>query len=277
MLIADKLSVKFGKQSILTNISLQIKPGEVCAVIGPNGAGKSTLLKSLCGEIKQTSGTVQMNGKKLDEWSLSERASTCAVLPQISTLSFPFSVLDVVLMGRSPHYRARNRHLDYQVVNQVLALTGITELKERVFTTLSGGERQRVQFARILAQIWQPTSSAQTRYLLLDEPTSALDLACQHECLGLAHRFAKEQRIGVPAILHDLNLAALYADRIAVLQSGNLIVVDTPLNVLNKELIQQVFNYPVEISKHPQFQDRPLLIPMNLGKNNIHSISSQLF
>ncbi len=262
MLETNQLTVKIGKKIILADITLEIKPGELLAVIGPNGAGKSTLLKSLCGEIKQTAGTVLMNGKKIESWSSLERAACCAVLPQRSNLSFPFSVLDVILMGRSPYYHSTNRQIDHQIVNQILALTGIAMLKQRIFTTLSGGERQRVQFARILAQIWQPVS-AQSRYLLLDEPTSALDLSCQHDCLGIARQFAKEQGVGVLAILHDLNLAALYADRIAILQSGHLVAVDIPSKVLNEPLIKRVFNYAVAVQKHPLNLDYSLVIPMN--------------
>lgn len=261
MLIAESLSVTIGKKHVLADISLQIKPGELLAIIGANGAGKSTLLKCLCGEISPTSGMVKMNRKILDHWTLSERAKTCAVLPQISSLSFPFSVLDVVLMGRSPHYQAGKDGADRRIAQHVLDLIGMSTFKERVYTTLSGGERQRVQYARILAQIWEPMT-AQPRYLLLDEPTAALDLSCQHDCLRIARRFANEQGLGVLAILHDLNLASLYADRIAVLKSGHLIAVDVPTKVLNNDLIQRVFNYPVEVTNHPQYKNRPLVIPM---------------
>ncbi len=259
MLVADNLSVNIGTKKILSSVSLQIKPGELLAVVGPNGAGKSTLLKTLCGEIEPAAGNIQMNGRQLEEWSLTERAVSCAVLPQNSSLSFPFSVLDVVLMGRSPHYQDRNVDVDYAITCQALELTGMLAIKERTYTTLSGGEQQRVQFARILAQILEPIDP-QSRYLLLDEPTSALDIACQHDCLSIARRFAKEQSIGVLAILHDLNLAALYADRVAVLQNGHLIAIDTPIKTLDENFIKQVFNYSVSVINHPKNKDIPLII-----------------
>lgn len=261
MLTADKVTVQVGKKKLLENISLQVKPGELLAVVGPNGAGKSTLLKSFCGELNPASGAVRMNGKALHAWSLSERASLCAVLPQNSSLSFPFSVLDVVLMGRSPHYKAGKQEKDFAIVRQAMKLTGIDQMQERIYTTLSGGERQRVHFARILSQIWEPMASG-TRYLMLDEPTSALDLSHQNECLGIALSFAKEQDVGVLTIIHDLNLAALYADRIAILQAGRLIAIDTPSKVLNQEMIQQIFNCPVAVSNHPQNRNCPLVISM---------------
>ncbi len=259
MLVAENLSVKLGAKKILSSVSLKINPGEVLAVIGPNGAGKSTLLKTLCGDLSPTNGKIMMNGLKLEAWSLPDRAVTCAVLPQNSSLSFPFSVLDVVLMGRSPHFHDRNADLDFTIACQALALTGILKLKDQIYTVLSGGERQRVQFARVIAQIWTHTNS-KSRYLLLDEPTTALDIACQHDCLRIARRFAKEQSVGVLAILHDLNLAALYGDRVAVLQNGHLVAIDAPIKILNKNMIEDVFNYSVSVTHHPKNKNIPLVI-----------------
>ena len=260
MLLADKVGVKVGKKILLDNISLQIKPGELLAVIGPNSAGKSTLLKSLCGEMLPTSGAIAMNGKAMSDWILSERAQLCAVLPQSSSLSFPFSVLDVVLMGRSPHAKTSNAANDLKIAHQAMQLVGIDGLIERTYTTLSGGERQRVHFARILAQIWQPVAS-QTRYLMLDEPTSALDIASQHDCLRVARDFAKKQQVAVVAVLHDLNLATLYADRIAVIHAGRLIACDKPDLIINEELIQHVFDYSVKVYAHPLNSKCPLVVP----------------
>jgi iron complex transport system ATP-binding protein len=274
MLLTDKLTVKVGKKKLLDDISLRINPGELVAVIGPNGAGKSTLLKCLCGEMIPTSGVAKMNGKAISEWAISERAQLCAVLPQNSSLSFPFSVLDVVLMGRSPHAKTRNIANDYTIAQQAMELIGIDSLKERTYTTLSGGERQRVHFARILTQIWEPVIS-QTRYLMLDEPTSALDISCQHDCLKIASDFAKQQDAGVVVVLHDLNLAALYADRIIVLLSGKLFAFDQPNLVINEDLVQHVFDYSVRIYDHPQNSGCPLVIPMYQDRDN-NKISKNL-
>jgi iron complex transport system ATP-binding protein len=169
-------------------------------------------------------------------------------------------VLEVVMMGRSPHRQSHSHADNIAIVWQALALTDTTHLAERIYTTLSGGERQRVQLARVLAQIWEPCDPLH-RYLLLDEPTSALDLAHQHAVLAIARRFADANAAGVLAILHDLSLAALYADRIAVLHQGRLVAAGPPCQVLNSELIRDIFNYPVTVGTHPLYPDRPLTIP----------------
>ncbi|MCQ8116414.1 heme ABC transporter ATP-binding protein [Methylomonas rosea] len=260
MLTATNTSVRIGAKILLNSVSLDLHPGEVLAVIGPNGAGKSTLLRTLSGELSAQSGKLLMNGRPLAAWPSQEAAKMRGVLPQASALAFRFCVMEVVMMGRSPHRQSRSHADNIAIVRQALALTDTTHLAERIYTTLSGGERQRVQLARVLAQIWEPCDPLH-RYLLLDEPTSALDLAHQHAVLAIARRFADTSAAGVLAILHDLNLAALYADRIAVLHRGRLITVGTPGQVLNSELIRQIFNYPVTVGTHPLYPDRPLTIP----------------
>ena len=260
MLTATNISVRIGAKILLDDISIELHPGEVLAVIGPNGAGKSTLLRTLSSELSPQSGRLLMNGRPLVDWDALEVAKMRGVLPQASALAFRFCVLEVVMMGRSPHRQSRNHADNITIVWQALALTDTAHLAERIYTTLSGGERQRVQLARVLAQIWEPCDPLH-RYLLLDEPTSALDLAHQHTVLAIARRFANANATGVLAILHDLNLAALYADRIAVLHQGRLVTVGTPGQVLNSELIRQIFNYPVTVGAHPLYPDRPLTIP----------------
>lgn len=259
VLAVHDMSVRAGDKILLSEISLNVLPGEVLAVVGPNGAGKSTLLKALCGELSMHCGQIVMNGRNLADWSLREQACLRSVLPQNSTLVFPFSVLDVVLLGRSPHSGTRNTSHDESIARKALALTDAGVLRERLYTTLSGGERQRVQLARVLAQIWEPATS-EARYLLLDEPTSALDLAHQHATLTTARHFAESQNIGVFVILHDLNLAAGYADRIAVLDGGRLKAQGSPCEVLEPGLIHEVFRVPVTVTRHPQKQNQVLII-----------------
>ncbi len=237
---------------------MEMRGGEVLAVIGPNGAGKSTLRKVLCGDLTATSGEVLMNKKPLEDWTLTERAKARAVLPQDSSLNFPFSVLEVVLMGRAPHVNGAESENDYEIARAALKAVDELKLEERIYPTLSGGERQRVQLARVLAQIWEKTESP--RYLLLDEPTSNLDIAHQHGALKIARRFAKEN-VAVLVILHDLNLAAQYADKILLLKDGKASAFGQPREILTEKIIYEVFDLPVIIIEHPT-SNHPVIIPM---------------
>ena len=259
MIEARHLRVNVGRsKALLDDVSLNVCAGEVLAVVGPNGAGKSTLRKALCGDLRPSRGEVLMNGRPLADWSLMERARTRAVLPQDSTLNFPFTVFEVVLMGRTPHVRGAEGARDYEIAREALEAVEAGHLKERLYPTLSGGERQRAQLARVLAQIWEPHPD-HARYLLLDEPTSNLDLSHQHSTLEIARRFAREG-VGVLVVLHDLNLAALYADRIVMLKDGRAIASGTPAEVLTRETIKDTFAMPVLVIKHPG-SDHPLVIP----------------
>lgn len=258
VLAVHEVSVRAGNKILLSEISLEILPAEVLAVVGPNGAGKSTLLKVLCGEVSVDGGEIMVNGRPAD-WSLSEQARIRAVLPQNSTLAFPFSVMDVVLLGRSPRSRTQNTSHDERIALNALAMTDAWVTRERLYTTLSCGECQCVQLDRILAQIWEPATS-ESRYLLLDEPTSALDLAHQHATLAIARHFVENQNTGVFVILHDLNLAAGYADRIAVLEGGRLKAQGSSCEVLEPGLINEVFSLPVTVIRHPEKQNQVLII-----------------
>jgi iron complex transport system ATP-binding protein len=245
MLIAQAVSMRLGKRPLLEAISLEVRPGEVLAVLGPNGAGKSTLLKILSGETAPSSGYVELEGKKLDRWSLKESAKILAVLPQNPSLHFDFAATDVVALGRSPHEWVANPI----IVRSALEASGVHHLANRPYTQLSGGERQRVQFARVLAQIWEPPVTG-SRYLLLDEPVSSLDIAYQHSILSTARQFAA-QGTGVLAILHDLNLASQYADRLAILTGGRLDMVGTAQEVLTPQRIAATFKIQVQVLSHP--------------------------
>ncbi len=203
-----------------------------------------------------------MNARPLVDWSLKERAQIRAVLPQDSSLSFPFTALEVVLMGRAPHVKGAESRRDFEIARKSLEAVEAIHLEERLYPTLSGGERQRVQLARVLAQIWENAEN-QTRYLLLDEPISNVDVAHQHETMRLARRFAGEGA-GVLVILHDLNLAAQYADRIAVMKSGQMLSVDKPENIFTPESIEEMFGVRAGVIKHP-YHDCPLIIWRDTG------------
>lgn len=252
MLQACDIRVEFSQTTILHDVSLAVEPGEVVVVLGPNGAGKSTLLAVLSGALMPRSGQATLEKRHLSRWSPQALARRRAVLPQRSELAFSFRVLEVVLLGRSPHAGVSSREKDLAVARAALAETESDHLADRVYTTLSGGEQQRVQLARILAQIDFLDTDGQSadRFLLLDEPTSSLDLAHQHMTLKTARRVS-ERGIGVVAILHDINLAAMYADRIMVLHRGHVIAEGAPHDVLTEAMVRHAFDLSVTISRHP--------------------------
>ena len=264
-LSASGLGVRINGATIIEDISLDVSPGEVVAVIGPNGAGKSTVMKALAGDIALTSGAIRLGQRSLDDWPARDLARIRAVLPQQSTLTFPFTVLQVALMGRNPHIRGVESADDYAIARSALSKARIAHLEDRVYTSLSGGERQRVQLARVLAQIW--ADNGDSRYLLLDEPTNSLDLTHQHSTLDVAREFAK-QGVGVLAVLHDLNLAAQYADRVIVLDRGRQVVSGAPRAVFTPEMLESVFRIPVIISDHPHLPC-PLIIPIPVGRHGM--------
>jgi iron complex transport system ATP-binding protein len=260
---ARQISVTIGRARLLDQVSLCLEAGRLIAVLGANGAGKSTLLKALSGDIAISAGAVLLDGKALSEWRPIEMARRRAVLPQDSTLNFPFSAFEVVLMGRMPHCKGIEGERDRQIAYAALERVGVAELARRSYITLSGGERQRVQLARVLAQIWE--GGEQTRFLLLDEPTASLDLAHQHSTLVAARQFA-QQGVGVLAILHDLNLAARYADHVLILKAGRVLAEGTPQATLTAEIIEAAFETPVVVIPHPKF-DCPLIVPIPSGED----------
>lgn len=241
------VAVQVGGRFLLEGIHFTLRPGEVVSVLGPNGAGKSTLMKVISGERKPTTGEVLLNGR--DDWPLNHQALMLGVLPQSSSLSFPFTAEEVVLLGRIPCTSHHEENL--MITREALKKVDGLHLKDRHYTTLSGGERQRVHMARVLAQIWDESPYGQ-RYLLLDEPTSALDPAHQQLTLKMARQEA-DQGIGVMVIMHDLNLAARYSDRIVILKNGGMAAEGTPHEVLTPETIRQVFDIEVSVSDHPAY------------------------
>ena len=246
-------SVQIGDKTLLSDINLTLKPGEVVTVLGPNGAGKSTLMKIINGERKPTTGDVFLNGR--NDWPLNEQALMLGVLPQSSSLSFPFTVEEVVSLGRIPC--ATDRMENLRIVSDALKKVDGLYLKDRHYTTLSGGERQRIHMARVLTQIWDECPLGQ-RYLLLDEPTSALDPAHQQLTLKMARQEA-DNGMGVLVILHDLNLAARYSDRILILNQGSIAAEGSPRAVLTPEIIYSVFDIDVSVSDHPSY-NCPLVV-----------------
>jgi iron complex transport system ATP-binding protein len=240
-LTATGVSVTLGGSRILDDVDLTCPGGELVALVGPNGAGKSTLLAALAGDLPLESGAVELDGVPVRERSARELARSRAVLPQRQTLAFGFPVREVVRMGRSPWHRTERAADDERVIDQALQRAGVDDLAARLFPTLSGGEQSRTSFARILAQ--------QTPVLLLDEPTAALDIRHQEAVLSVAREAARAGS-AVVVVLHDLSLAAAYADRVVVLSRGRLRATGPPGEVLTSGLLTEVYEHPVEVVEH---------------------------
>jgi len=258
MISLDEITVQIGDATLVQNVSADIRPGWLTAVVGPNGAGKTTLLRVASGEMTPSSGTVCFDDRPLASLPAREQARRRAVLPQHSRLRSSFCALEVVLMGRTPHVEGAESARDWAIAEAALDVVGMGDFAERSFPTLSGGEAQRVHLARALAQIWDSPDEG-NRYLLLDEPTASLDLAHQHNVLRTA-RSLTDAGTGVLAVLHDLNLAAQYADRVLLLQEGKGVASGAPADVFTPERIHRVFGLPVCVLAHPT-QSCPLIVP----------------
>lgn len=246
------LRVRLGGRAVLDGADLAVTSGRVLALVGPNGAGKSTLLAALAADLVPEAGGVEIDGRPSSHWSSAELALRRAVLPQSAALAFPFTVGEVVAMGRAPWAGTPWEDEDEEAVAEAMALTEVTEFAGRPFSALSGGERARVALARALAQ--------RTSLLLLDEPTAALDLRHQELVLRLCRRRAADGA-AVVVVLHDLGLAAAYADRAAVVADGRIAADGPPQEVFTPGLLSQVYGQPVEVVAHPRTGAR-LVLPV---------------
>ncbi|AKJ40677.1 hemin importer ATP-binding subunit [Pragia fontium] len=248
MLNATDLSYGQGNKPIINHVSLTLKPGELVTIIGPNGAGKSTLLRILTGYLRPDSGDCLLQKRSLSQWKHQELAKVRGVMNQHSGLSFPFSVQEVIAMGRAPYHG--HKQLNQQAISHAVDITECGALLQRSYNQLSGGEKQRVQLARLLCQLWQPSPTE--RLLFLDEPTSALDLYHQQQTLRLLKQMTRQAPFSVCTVLHDLNLAALYSDRIMMLHQGSLVACGTPAEVLNNELLTRWYQADLCVCHHPE-------------------------
>ncbi|KUO04154.1 heme ABC transporter ATP-binding protein [Streptomyces caeruleatus] len=238
---AESLHVRLGGREVLRGASVEVRAGEVLALVGPNGAGKSTLLGALAADLSAVEGVVRIHGRPAAEWTAPELALRRAVLPQSAVLSFPFTVEEVVRMGRAPH--AVSPAEDDLAAAEAMAVTEVTEFAARPFSALSGGERARVALARVLAQ--------RAPLLLLDEPTAALDLKHQELVLRVCRERARAGD-AVVVVLHDLGLAAAYAHRVAILRAGRIAADGPPAEVFSERLLSEVYDQPVDVLSHPR-------------------------
>lgn len=230
-ILAEAVKFFVGKKQILKGVDLHLYPKEFLGIIGPNGSGKSTFLKCVYRVQKPTEGKLVFDGKLLDEMSYRESALKLAVVAQHNFYNFDFTVLDVVLMGRSPHKKMMERDnlKDYTLARDAIKLVGLEGFEERNFSTLSGGEQQRVILARALTQ--------ETECLVLDEPTNHLDIRYQLEIMDIV----KSLDLTVAAAIHDLNIAAMYCDRLIAIRDGQVAGVGTPAELLTEEFIRDLY------------------------------------
>lgn len=258
MLKIQNLSVSYGPRQILHDVSLDVQSGEVLALIGPNGAGKSTLIRAASGVISYT-GRVRTNGDDFASLTYIQRARYIATVPQAVSLPPAYTVWETVLLGRTPYlgFLGQPSAKDEEIARQALARVSALAFVDRRVGELSGGEQQRVLLARALCQ--------STPILLLDEPTAHLDLQYQVGLLELVSELAHKDNLAVLVALHDLNLAAHYADRIALMVAGKIKALGKAGDVLQPELIEAAYCLPVQVVKHP-FLDVPLVLPETNNK-----------
>mgnify|MGYP006278306149 CR=1 FL=1 len=260
MLEARTVSFRVAGRAIVDGVSVAVEPGRLLAVVGPNGAGKSTLLRLLSGvDLTPTEGAIVLDESPVSAWSSRELARRRALLSQEHHLLSDFPAFEVVLMGRAPHVERRESELDFAIAGEALAQMNGAHLADQRYPTLSGGEKQRVALARAAAQIGRAHVQP-SRYLLLDEPTNNLDLEHQHVALRRARAWADEG-VGVLVVLHDLNLAAQYADSILVMDRGRAVATGRPFDVLTPELMRRVFRTVARVEPHPCF-DCPLVVTL---------------
>lgn len=240
------LDFSYRDRKVLRSVSLEVHPGEFLGIMGPNGSGKTTLLRCLTNYLKPQAGQVLVDGTPVTDRTPREVAKLFAVVPQTSSTDFPFTALDIVMMGRIPHagsafggYTKR----DLAKVHEAMKRTNTLQFEKRSFGALSGGERQRVIIARAIAQ--------EPQALLLDEPTIYLDISGQIEVMDLVRRIGKEQGMTVIAVLHDVNLAARYCDRIVLLSQGSVEAAGPPVDVLTADMLQSVYGVDVAIRRDP--------------------------
>ncbi len=246
---AESVGVDLDGTTVLDDVTIDVRAGEVLVLVGPNGAGKSTLLGVLSGERRPSRGTVTVDGREIGGIRHSELARMRSVLTQDNQVSFPFRVIEVVAMGRAPWARTVEGRDDIAAVRDAMDAADVSHLADRRYTALSGGERARVSLARVLAQ--------RSRIVFLDEPTAALDLRHQEEVMRMARALAT-QGCAVIVVLHDLSLASAYADRLALVSGGRLEALGSPADVLTEERVERVYGLPVELHL---VAGRPVVVP----------------
>lgn len=263
LLKMDGVQVAYGDHVVLENFQLEIKRGEFVGIIGPNGIGKSTLIKVITNILEPKKGSVFINGKNNDVLTRRERAKLVSVVPQEFTVDFDFNAFDIVMMGRNPHQygKERNPKKDYEIVHEAMAMTNTWQFRDRYFNELSGGERQRIIIARAIAQ--------QADVILLDEPTSHLDVHHQLEVLELVKKLNRERKATILAVLHDINMAARFSDRLVLLSNKGVLADGPPEHVVDEQFLGKVYAMEMVVRNNNLLSTKEV-VPIRVIKEHIH-------
>jgi len=251
-LTINNLSFSYSSSPVLKGVDLALDLGEVLGIVGPNGSGKSTLLKCINRILKTKGNTVFVDGKDINKLNLKELSKIMGYVPQSSVSVFPFTVFDIVMMGRTPYIHWSPSEQDYEIVAETLNFLGLSDLAMRHFNELSGGEQQKVIIARALAQ--------QPKILLLDEPTSNLDIKHQLEILCILKDLAQSKHCSIIVAMHDLNMASRFSDKMLMLKKGCIFAVGTPEKVLTEENIEAVYGIKAKVTK--SIMGKPQVVPL---------------
>jgi iron complex transport system ATP-binding protein len=254
MIRAHQISYRHKEFHILDGIDITLEYGEFLAIVGPNGAGKSSLLSILANEMKSEQKILFKN-KNISDWDVRELSKHKAKFSQHNSNDIPLEVKDVVMMGRYPYFDAQPKQEDHEAMNNMMYETDVFHLKQREYNTLSGGEKQRVHLSRVMAQLQNDIAH---KLLFLDEPLNNLDVKHQYKALEIIKKFTKKTNSAV-VVLHDLNLAAQYADKILLMKSGKTAAFGTPEEVFTAENISNAYNFPCTIYAHP-VTSNPMII-----------------
>ena len=262
MLSIQNVTAAYGKKTVLDGVEIEVREGEFVGLIGPNGSGKTTLLRVATGVLAPREGKVLLRGVNLQDIGRRSLAKTIAFLPQDLATEFSFTVREVTRMGRYPHlsrigYETRR---DMEITERAMELTGVSHLADRIITELSGGERQRVFIAMCLAQ--------EPELLVLDEPTNHLDIGHQLAALDLIGKLNRETNMTVISVFHDLNLAAEYCERVAVLDDGRMDALGPPEDVLTTDMIQRVYGVKVFTERNP-VSNKPHIVISAAGSSGM--------
>lgn len=269
MLRIYKLTYQRKGKSILKDISFELKKGELMAVLGSNGAGKSSLLKCLTGDYKPTSGEIVLEQIRMHCWDAKLLAQKRSYLGQHNDTRIAFTVMDVVSMGRYPYQKTKQHIHNTREIIKAIKERDLWHLKDRSYVSLSGGEQQRVQLARVLAQIGSEQN--ESKLLLMDEPVNHLDMYHQHQVMEQARAMANQGH-AVLCVLHDINMASMYVDKILMLKNGEVLSYGSPEEIINSEMIREVYAYESIVAKHPVYQ-----CPLVLVNNKKHNHSQNMF